>query len=65
MNPAPNVSFEDTAIAFADKSDAELYKTYLLFAAMNSNSLVKMGGGMMKKALNWNLPVKFLIKKSI
>ncbi|WP_192821574.1 proline dehydrogenase family protein [Rufibacter sp. LB8] len=65
MNPAPTVSFEDTAIAFADKSDAELYKTYLLFAAMNNNSLVKMGGGMMKKALSWNLPVKFLIKKSI
>ncbi|WP_066834859.1 proline dehydrogenase family protein [Rufibacter ruber] len=65
MNPVPNVSFEDTAIAFADKSDAELYKTYLLFAAMNNNSLVKMGGGLMKKALSWNLPVKFLIKKSI
>ncbi|GGK66463.1 proline dehydrogenase family protein [Rufibacter glacialis] len=65
MTPAPKVSFEDTAIAFADKSDAELYKTYLLFAAMNNNSMVKMGGGLMKKALNWNLPVKFLIKKSI
>ncbi|ALI98048.1 proline dehydrogenase family protein [Rufibacter tibetensis] len=65
MTPAPKVSFEDTAIAFADKSDAELYKTYLLFAAMNNNSMVKMGGGLMKKALSWNLPVKFLIKKSI
>jgi proline dehydrogenase len=65
MISAPKVSFEDTAIAFSDKSDAELYKTYLLFAAMNNNSLVKMGGGMMKKALSWNLPVKFLIKKSI
>ncbi|MBC3541371.1 proline dehydrogenase family protein [Rufibacter sediminis] len=65
MNPAPTISFENTAIAFADKSDAELYKTYLLFAAMNNNSMVKMGGGMMKKALSWNLPVKFLIKKSI
>ncbi|WP_210487188.1 proline dehydrogenase family protein [Rufibacter aurantiacus] len=65
MTPALKVSFEDTAIAFADKSDAELYKTYLLFAAMNNNSMVKMGGGLMKKALSWNLPVKFLIKKSI
>ncbi|RNI29478.1 proline dehydrogenase [Rufibacter immobilis] len=65
MNPAPTVSFENTAIAFADKSDPELYKTYLLFAAMNNQSMVKMGGGLMKKALSWNLPVKFLIKKSI
>ncbi|GAB2549555.1 proline dehydrogenase family protein [Rufibacter soli] len=65
MITAPKVSFDNTAIAFADKSDAELYKTYLLFAAMNNNSLVKMGGGMINKALSWKLPVKFLIKKSI
>jgi proline dehydrogenase len=65
MNPDPKVSFDNTAIAFADQSDAKLYKTYLLFAAMNNNSLVKMGGTMMRKALEWHLPVKTLIKKTI
>jgi proline dehydrogenase len=63
---APQLSFEDTAVAFAAKSDGELRKMYALFAAMNNNSLVKTGGGLMKTALKWSLPgIKFLIKKSI
>jgi proline dehydrogenase len=62
---APALSFNDTAVAFASKSDAELRQMYALFAAMNNNTLVKAGGGMMKTALKWGLPVKFLIKKTI
>ncbi|WP_139924089.1 proline dehydrogenase family protein [Hymenobacter sp. DG01] len=63
---APPVSFDDTAVAFASKSDGELRKMYALFAAMNNNSLVKTGGGLMKAALKWQLPgTKFLIKNSI
>ncbi|TGD82901.1 proline dehydrogenase family protein [Hymenobacter wooponensis] len=62
----PQLSFDDTAVAFAAKSDGELRKMYALFAAMNNNSLVKTGGGLMKTALKWSLPgTKFLIKKSI
>lgn len=39
---------------------------YALFAAMNNNTLVKTGGGLMKTALKWNIPgTTFLIKKSI
>ena len=63
---APPVSFEDTRVAFASKSDAQLRKVYALFAAMNNGSLVKTGSGLMKAALKWNLPgTKFLIKHSI
>ncbi|GAB2776497.1 proline dehydrogenase [Hymenobacter luteus] len=63
---APPVSFDNTAVAFASKSDGELRKMYALFAAMNNNSLVKTGGGLMKTALKWQLPgTKFLIKNSI
>ncbi|TGE08033.1 proline dehydrogenase family protein [Hymenobacter fodinae] len=63
---APQLSFDDTAVAFAAKSDGELRKMYALFAAMNNNSLVKTGGGLMKTALKWSLPgTKFLIKNSI
>ena len=62
----PLISFEDTRVAFASKSDAQLRKVYALFAAMNSGSLVKTGSGLMKAALKWNLPgTKFLIKYSI
>ncbi|GAA3963797.1 proline dehydrogenase family protein [Hymenobacter antarcticus] len=63
---APPVSFENTRVAFASKSDAQLRKVYALFAAMNNGSLVKTGSGLMKAALKWNLPgTQFLIKHSI
>ncbi|WP_310394306.1 proline dehydrogenase family protein [Hymenobacter sp.] len=64
--PAPPISFEDTRVAFASKSDAQLRKVYALFAAMNSGGLVKTGSGLMQSALKWGLPgTKFLIKHSI
>jgi proline dehydrogenase len=59
------VSFDNTAIAFAAKSDAELLKMYYLFAAMNKNLVVKAGGALLKKAIQWHLPVRFLIKPTI
>ena len=63
---ATPLSFEDTRVAFASKTDAQLRKVYALFAAMNNGSLVKTGSGLMKTALKWNLPgTKFLIKHSI
>ncbi|MCB2408400.1 proline dehydrogenase family protein [Hymenobacter lucidus] len=65
VTQSPPISFTDTAVAFASKSDGELRQMYALFAAMNNNTLVKAGGGMMKTALKWKLPVKFLIKKTI
>ncbi|MCA8829077.1 proline dehydrogenase family protein [Hymenobacter pini] len=66
VTQAPSVSFDDTAVAFASRSNGELRKMYALFAAMNNNALVKTGGGLMKTALKWHIPgTKFLIKKSI
>ena len=63
---APPLSFSDTRVAFASKSDFELRKVYALFAAMNNGTLVKTGSGLMKSALKWGLPgTKFLIKHSI
>src|SRR5688572_10892956 len=65
MNPSQKVSFEDTAVAFASRSDAELRKMYWLFNAMNSNFLVKTGGPLLETAFNFHLPVKFLVKPTI
>lgn len=65
MNPVSNVSFDDTAVAFSSKSDAELYKMYLLFKAMNSNTFVKVGGSLLNTALNLHLPVKFIVKPTV
>lgn len=65
MLPEKSVSFDNTAIAFASKSDGELLRMYGLFAAMNSNWLVKTGGSLVQQAIKWHLPVKFLIKPTI
>lgn len=63
---SPPISFDDTRVAFASKTNARLKKMYALFAAMNNGSLVKTGSGLMKTALKWGLPgTKFLIKHSI
>jgi proline dehydrogenase len=59
------VSFDDTAIAFESKSDLELKKMHLLFAAMNSNMLVNTGTFFMKAALKFRLPVKSPIKYTL
>ncbi|RAU82270.1 proline dehydrogenase family protein [Pontibacter arcticus] len=65
MEPRTNVSFDDTAVAFSSKSNAELYKMYWLFKSMNSNTFVKIGGGLLNTAINLHLPVKFIVKPTI
>lgn len=65
MNSITKVSFDDTAVAFSGKSDAALYKMYLLFKSMNSNTFVKAGGTLLNTALKLHLPVKFIIKPTI
>ncbi|TXK52106.1 proline dehydrogenase [Pontibacter qinzhouensis] len=65
MNPTSTVSFDNTAVAFSSKSDAELLKMYWMFKSMNSNAFVKLGGGLLNTAIKLHLPVKFLIKPTI
>jgi proline dehydrogenase len=52
-------------VAFAHQSDSKLRKTYLIFAMMNQNWLVKIGTFFIKLILKLGLPVKFLIKKTL
>jgi proline dehydrogenase len=65
MNPSQKVSFDDTAVAFASRSNTELQKMYWLFATMNNNFLVKTGGPLLETAFKLHLPVKFLVKPTI
>lgn len=60
-----SVSFEDTSVAFAHQSDSKLRKTYLIFAMMNQNWLVKIGTFFIKIAIRLGLPIKFLIKNTL
>jgi len=54
---------QDTAAAFAYKSDAELSRSHFLFRTMQSNFLVKLGPSMVNLALSLHLPIKGLLKK--
>ena len=62
--PAP-ISFGNSEIAFAHKSNFALRKMQLLFEIINQQSLVQIGTSLTEWALRWRLPIKPLIKYTI
>ncbi len=63
--PITRPSFEDTAVAFAQKSDAELRRMYWLFATMNNPRLVRWGTRVLTGALKLRLPVAPLVRPTV
>ena len=59
------LDFQDTATAFADKSDSQLNEKYRLFKMLNSPLLNALGSTAARFALSLGLPVKGLIKATI
>lgn len=59
------LSFEDTSIAFKNKSDFQLKKSLYLFALMNKNWIVKIGTFWLKLLLWLHFPINKLIKLTI
>ncbi len=57
--------FEDTAIAFEYRSTKELKRADFLFSSMSSPLLTKIGMGFTKWAMDWNIPIKGIIKHTI
>ena len=57
--------FDNTATAFALKSDSELERAYFLFKLIANQPLVKIGTAVTNFALNANLPVEGLIRASV
>lgn len=60
-----DVSFEDTAIAFKNKSDTELFLSYLIFKLTKNPFLVKVLSKAAKITLALGLPVKPIIKATV
>lgn len=56
------VSFDDTEIAFASKSNSDLNRAYLLFKVISYNWLVKIAPPFVDAALALHLPIKGLIR---
>jgi len=57
--------FEDTATAFALKSDSELERAYFLFKMISNEPLVKMGSVITNFAFKAHLPVENLIRATV
>src|SRR5436309_2285069 len=60
-----SLDLQDTATAFADKSDSQLKEKHRLFHMLNSPFLNAIGTRMTKFALSIGLPVEGLIKSTI
>jgi proline dehydrogenase len=66
MEPQPVISFDNTEVAFAYKTDEELKKAHFLFSCMDKPWLVKIGIQLTPPAVKWNLPfVKSVIRNTI
>src|SRR4051812_27607169 len=60
------LSFDNTAYAFAYKSNKELKRAHFLFSAMGNTFLLKTGLGLMHLAIKWRVPfTNYLVRESI
>lgn len=65
MNTKPSVSFENTEVAFAHKSDASLRKMYGLFTLMHYPFWLHTAIGLANWGLKWKFPIKGLVKFTV
>ncbi len=64
MDISPGI-FENTQVAFAGKSDADLQKAKALFTIVGNNSFVKLGTALANFSLKLHLPVSPLFKWTV
>ena len=57
--------FDDTSIAFAWRSDAELKKAYWLFRVMSKVAAVSFGNFLLNVAIKIHFPIAWLVKPTI
>jgi proline dehydrogenase len=65
MEVEPEISFDNTAIAFSYKTDRELRKADFIFSTVNHPWISSMATGLVKIALNLRLPIEGIIKKTV
>ncbi len=59
------IDFNNTEVAFASKSNADLNKAYILFRTIASPSIVKMGEKMLNIAIGIHFPINWAVKPTI
>jgi proline dehydrogenase len=65
MKLLQHINFNDTAAAFASRSDEELFQMKRLFGLMAKPKLTKIGTSLLIFALKYHFPIKNLIKKTL
>ncbi|MFY0625025.1 MAG: proline dehydrogenase family protein [Reichenbachiella sp.] len=61
----PKIDFDNTEIAFADKSNWDLRRMQFLFASMNNPTFSKVGILLTRVLLAVRFPIKWLVKRTI
>lgn len=64
MEVETKLSFEDTAVAFSYRSDADLQRANFIFSLVNHPWISSLATGFVKLALKLRLPIKGIIKKT-
>lgn len=64
METRPQLSFEDTSVAFLYKSNAQLWKANFIFSLVNHPSISKLATSAVRFAFAVGLPIKGIIKKT-
>jgi proline dehydrogenase len=59
------LTFNNTKIAFSNKTDYELKKAFWLFKTIESPKIVSLGSKLLNLALNIHFPVKWIIKPTV
>lgn len=65
MEIEPTLQFEDTAIAFSYKSDAELRKANFIFSLVNNPFISSLATSAVRVGLFLHLPIKGIIKRTV
>lgn len=65
ISPKKRLNFENTEIAFKNKSNADLNGAFYLYKAISSNFLTKVGPPITNFMLNIGLPIQPIIKATI
>lgn len=65
MESEPKISFEDTAVAFAYKTDGELKKAHFIFLLVNHPWVSSVATALVRVGLQLRLPIVGIIKKTV
>jgi proline dehydrogenase len=65
MEAEPKVSFENTAVAFKYKSDADLKKANFIFSLVNHPWISSMATSLVSFAFKIHLPIDYFVRKTV